>query len=160
MPFYPQLPRIARIEGDVRLRVTTDESAVTSVRSGKWRAHAGKGRSGQRPDLEVRASRPNFFRDSVFLQLVTDSCDPDVPDNGRVILKLPTEVDISSHLRVRGCHDRNEGLDLSEPLRVLLTGCEIDGSPVACEAFNVRLHSGNARNFRHWRGYRTRKAAF
>lgn len=32
MPFYPQLPRIARIEGDVRLRVTTDGSAVTSVR--------------------------------------------------------------------------------------------------------------------------------
>lgn len=110
---------------------------------GKWPAHAGKGRSGQRPDLEVRGSRPNFFRDSVFLQLVTYSCDPDVPDNGRVVLKLPTEVDISSPPRVLACHDRNEGLDLSSPLRVLLTGCEIDGSPVACQAFNLRRQSGN-----------------
>jgi hypothetical protein len=106
-------------------------------------SHAGKGRSGQRPDLEVRGSRPNFFRDSVFLQLVTYSCDPDVADNGRVVLKLPPEVDISSHLRVWDGHDRNEGLDLSDPLRVLLTGCEIDGSAVACQAFNVRLQSGN-----------------
>lgn len=32
---------------------------------------------------------------------------------------------------------------ISPSLRVFLTGCEIDRSPVACEAFNVRLQSGN-----------------
>jgi len=39
-------------------------------------------------------------------------------------------------------YDTNAGLDLSEPLRVFLTACEIDGSTVPCEGIRLQLYYG------------------
>ncbi len=67
---------------------------------------------------------------------------PRYADNGTVVLKLPTEVNIGSHLRIRDCHDANEGLDVSEPLRVFLSACDVDGLPIPCDKLTIRLQSG------------------
>jgi len=87
-------------------------------------------------------SFPVLFSYHLEEELVTHSCDPEIPDNGTVVLKLPRFVEITSHARIPDCDDPNEGLDVSEPLRVFLTGCEIDGSMIPCEGMIVRLRSG------------------
>lgn len=83
MPFYPQFPRIARIEGDARLPVTTDGSAVTSIR-----VESGQPMPAKAAQDHVQASKfephdPTSFATGVFLQLVTYSCAPTCARNGR-----------------------------------------------------------------------------
>ncbi len=146
MPFYPSLPRTAQVEGEVDLQVTTDGSSVVSVTSDYGNLLLVKAAQDNVRTWKFEQHEPTVFS-TVFSyhlvkEFVTYSCDLDVPDNGTVILKLPAEVDITSHLRIRDCHDPNEGLDLTEPLRVFLTACEVDGSPVPCDRLTIRLQSG------------------
>ncbi len=147
MPLYPALPRVARIQGEVTLRVTTDGTAVASVT-----AESGHPMLAQAAQENVKTwkferheptSFPVLFSYHLDEELVTHVCDPDIPDNGTVVLKLPREVDITSHARIPDCDDPNEGLDLTEPLRVFLTACEVDGLPVRCDTLTIRLQSGS-----------------
>ncbi len=146
MPFYPSLPRTAQVEGEVDLQVTTDGSSVVSVTSDYGNLLLVKAAQDNVRSWKFEPHEPTVFSTVFSYHLVkeflTYSCDPDVPDNGRVILKLPAEVDITSHLKISDCQDPNEGLDLTEPLRVFLTACEVDGSPVPCDKFTIRLQSG------------------
>jgi len=145
MPFYPQLPRIAQIEGEVHLRITTDGLAVASVTVESGPPMLAKAAEENVKTWKFEPHKPTsfpvLFSYHLDKEMVTYSCDPDIPDDGTVVLKLPREVDITSHLRIRDCHDPNEGLDLSEPLRVFLEVCEVDGGRVPCNKMRIRLHS-------------------
>ena len=147
MPFYPQMARMAHIEGEVCLRVTTDGSGVASVTVEGGPPMLAKAAQDNVKTWKFGPHEPTVFS-TVFSyrlekELVTYSCDPDKPDNGTVVLHLPAEVDITSHLRVPDCHEPNEGPDLSEPLRVFLTTCEVDGLSVPCDKLTIRLQSGD-----------------
>jgi hypothetical protein len=139
MPFYPPLLRIAQVEGEVDLRVTTDGSGVVSVTSEYGNLLLAKAAQDNVRTWKFEKHDPTSFSTVFFYHLneemVTYSCDPDVPDNGTVILKLPAAVDITSHLRIRDCH---EPID---PSRVFFNRCEMDGAPVPCEKFSIRLKS-------------------
>ena len=147
MPLYPSLPRIAQVEGEVDLRVTTDGSGVVSTEVEYGNPLLAKAAQDNVKTWKFEPHEPTSFSTAFFYHLEwessTYSCKPDLPDNGSVVLKLPARVDITSHLWIPHCPDADEGLDLSEPLRVLLTGCDIDGSPVACEKLAIRLQSGS-----------------
>jgi TonB family protein len=147
MPLYPPLLRLGQIEGEVRLRVTTDGSGVSSVTVESGHALLAKAALENVRTWKFEPHTPTVFSTlfsyRLIKELFTSSCDPDLPDNGSVVLKLPTQVEITSHLTMHDCHHPNEGLDLSEPLRVFLTACEIDGSPVPCERITIQLYSGN-----------------
>ncbi len=147
MPFYPPLLRTAQVEGEVDLRVTTDGSSVVSVTAEYGNLLLVRAAQDNVRTWKFETHEPTSFS-TVFSyhldkELVTYSCDPDVPDNGTVILNLPAKVEITSHLRIRDCHGPNEGLDLTEPLRVFLTTCELDGSTVPCDKVTIRLQSGS-----------------
>ena len=88
---------------------------------------------------------PTSFSTHFSYHLTTEeSCKHDEPDNGEVVLKLPTEVQITSRASIHAYCDPDAGLDLSEPLRVFLTVCEIDGSPVPCGQMKIQLRSGTS----------------
>jgi hypothetical protein len=147
MPFYPPLLRIAQVEGEVDLRVTTDGSGVVSITSDYGNLLLVKAAEDNVRTWKFEKHDPTVFPTVFSYHLVKEgfinSCDPDIPDNGTVVLKLPAAVDITSRLRIRDCPEPNEGLDLTEPLRVFLTACEIDGSPVRCDRLTIRLQSGS-----------------
>jgi len=89
MPFYPQFPRIARIEGDVHLPVTTDGSAVTSVGVESGQPMPAKAAQDHVQTWKFEPHDPTSFATGVFLQLVTYSCDPDVRPTTASSLSFP-----------------------------------------------------------------------
>lgn len=141
MPFYPPLLRIAQVEGEVDLRVTTDGLGVVSVTSEYGNLLLAKAAQDNVRTWKFEKHDPTSFSTvfsyHIVKELVTYSCDPDVPDNGTVVLKLPATVDITSHLRIRDCP---EPID---PSRVFFSRCEMDGAPVSCEKFTIRLRSND-----------------
>ena len=147
MPFYPPLLRIAQVEGEVDLQVTTDGSGVVSTKVDYGNLLLAKAAQDNvktwKFEPHEATSFSTIFSYHLEKELVTYSCEPDVPDSGTVVLRLPAAVDITSRLRIRDCHEANEGLDRSEPLRVFLDRCEVDGSPVDCDQFTIRLQSGS-----------------
>jgi TonB family protein len=144
MPLYPSLPRTARIEGDVRLRVTTDGSSVVSVTAESGNLMLAKAAQDNVKTWKFEPHEPTSFSTVFSYHLLKEfTCDPDMPNNGEVGLKLPIRVDITASTAYRDAYcDPWAGLDLSEPLRVFFTECEIDGSPVSCDQFTIRLQSG------------------
>lgn len=145
MPFYPPLLRIAQVEGEVDLQVTTDGSGVISTKVDYGNPLLAKAAQDNVKTWKFEPHEATSFSTvfSYHLEKELVACDPDVPDSGTVVLRLPATVDITSRLRIRDCHEANEGLDLSEPLRVFLDRCEVDGSPVDCDQFTIRLQSGS-----------------
>jgi hypothetical protein len=145
IPFYPPLLRRAQVEGEVDLLVKTDGAGVVATEVEYGNVLLAKAAQENVNTWKFEPHEPTSFSTAFFYHLekesATYSCAPDVPDNGNVVLKLPGRVDITSHTWIPDCHDANEGLDLSEPLRVYLNSCEIDGSSVACERFTIRLQS-------------------
>lgn len=139
MPLYPPLPRIARIQGDVQLRITTDGTAVASVAVESGQVMLAKAAQENVKTWKFEPHEPTsfpvLFSYHLEEELVTHLCDPDIPDNGTVVLKLPREVDITSHARIPDCEQP------IDPSRVFLTGCEIDGAPVPCEKLEILLKS-------------------
>lgn len=147
MPLYPPLLRLGQIEGEVRLRVTTDGAGVSSVTVESGHVLLARAAMENVRTWKFEQHNPTVFS-TVFSyhlvkEFVTYSCAPDVTDNGVVVLKLPAQVEITSHLTIHDCHSPNEGLDLTEPLRVFLTTCEVDGSPLSCEKITIHLQSGS-----------------
>lgn len=143
MPLYPPLPRLARIEGDVQLRVTTDGSGVSSIAVQSGQLMLARSAQDNVKTWKFVPHKPTVFV-TLFSFRITkeESCKHDDPDNGEVILRLPTYVQITTRALVHAYCDPDAGLDLSEPLRVFLTSCEIDGSHVPCEQMKIQLHSG------------------
>lgn len=85
---------------------------------------------------------PTSF-ESRFSYKLNEGCDSATPENGRVVLELPTRVAITAPRWPFEC-DPNWGIDLSEPLRVLFTACELDASSVPCDKVTVILSSASS----------------
>jgi hypothetical protein len=88
---------------------------------------------------------PTSFSTLFSYHLLTEfKCEPGKPNNGEFHIKLPTKVEITASTTLRDTYcDPTQGLDLSEPLRVFLISCDVDGSPIPCENLTIRLHSGS-----------------
>jgi TonB family protein len=143
MPLYPPLANMARIQGDVHLRVTTDGSGVASVVVESGQPMLAKAAQDDVTTWKFEPHEPTSFSTLFSYRLLAEpNCKTDKSGNGEVHLNLPTQVEITTNPR-GACYDPNDELDLSEPLRVFLTGCEVDGSPVPCERLTIRLYSGS-----------------
>ena len=143
MPFYPPLSNVARIQGEVHLRVTTDGSAVASVVAESGQPMLAKAAQDNVRTWKFEPHEPTSFLTVFGYHLLAEpKCGPNKSGNGEIHLELPTFVEITTNAR-GACYDPNDELDLSEPLRVFLTRCEVDGSPVACENVTIRLNSGS-----------------
>lgn len=143
MPFYPPLANAARIQGDIHLRVTTDGSGVASVVVESGQPMLAKAAQDNVRTWKFEAHEPTSFPTLFAYHLLGEpNCKTDKSGNGEVHLNLPTQVDITTNPR-GACYDPDDELDLSEPLRVFLTGCEVDGSTVPCERLTIRLYSGS-----------------
>jgi TonB family protein len=145
MPFYPPLPRMAHVEGDVQLRVTTDGSGVASVVVESGQPMLAKAAQDNVRTWKFEPHNPTSFSTVFSYHLLTEfKCEPGKPNNGEFHIKLPTEVEITASTTLRDSYcDPTQGLDLSEPLRVFLTSCEVDGSTVPCEGLTISLHLGS-----------------
>jgi TonB family protein len=145
MPFYPPLPRMAHVEGEVQLRVTTDGSGVASVVVESGQPMLARAAQDNVRTWKFEPHKPTSFSTLFSYHLLTEfKCEPGKPNNGEFHIKLPTEVEVTASTTLRDAYcDPTQGLDLSEPLRVFLTGCEVDGSSVPCEKLTIRLHSGS-----------------
>lgn len=139
MPLYPSPARMARIEGKVTLRVSTDGETVREVT-----VIEGQPLLAKAAQQNVRTWRfethPATSFDTVFtFHLVPQAgCGP-LHSNGQVVLTLPEKVDITAAVVNLGGCDPEEGLDLSEPLKVFLTACEVDGASLPCDDITIRL---------------------
>jgi TonB family protein len=143
MPFFPPQANAARIQGDVRLRVTTDGSGVASVVVESGQPMLAKAAQDNVRTWKFEPHEPTSFSTLFTYHLLAEpNCVGDKSGNGEVHLKLPTQVEITTNAR-GACYRPDDELDLSEPLRVFLTSCEIDGSSVPCERLTIRLYSGS-----------------
>ena len=140
-PLYPLLARQARIQGEVQLRVTTDGSRAVSVIVESGQPMLAKAAQDSVKTWRFVKDKPTSF-ESHFSYKLNEGCDSATPENGRVVLELPTRIDITAPRFAFEC-DPDWGLDLSEPLRVFLTACELDGGNVPCDRVTVILSSGS-----------------
>jgi hypothetical protein len=143
MPLYPALARIGGIEGEVKLRVATDGLKVLSVSVENGQPILAKAAQDNVRSWTFLQHEPTVFSTRFSYHLDREeSCEPDTPDNNRVILDLPVDIKISAlHRTLSPNCNPNRDLDLSEPLKVFLTACKIDGAPIPCEDIAIELHS-------------------
>ncbi|MCU1306397.1 MAG: hypothetical protein JWN45_1092 [Acidobacteriaceae bacterium] len=142
IPFYPSLARLAVVSGDVILAVTTDGEGVASVRIENGPPLLAKAAAENVRTWKFLKHPPTVFLTKFSYLMDRDSsCRSDQKENDEVVLKLPADVQISTRRRTREYCDPNAGLDMSEPLKVFLTRCEIDGSAVSCQQMALRIHS-------------------
>jgi TonB family protein len=143
MPFYPQTANMARIQGDVHLRVTTDGSAVASVVVESGQPMLAKAAQDNVRTWKFEPHEPTSFSTLFAYHLRAEpKCDTDKSGNGEIHLMLPIQVEITTNVR-GACYDPDDELDLSAPLRVFLVGCEIDGSSAPCDKLTFRLYTRN-----------------
>jgi TonB family protein len=141
-PLYPPLANAARIQGDIRLRVTTDGSGVASVVVESGQPMLAKAAQDNVMTWKFEAHEPTSFPTLFAYHLLEEpNCKTDKSGNGEVHTNLPTQVEITTN-PWGACYDPDDELDLTEPLRVFLTGCEVDGSAVPCERLTIQLYSG------------------
>jgi len=94
VPFYPSVARVARIEGVVRLRLSTDGKRVSTIS-----VHAGAPALIPAAEENVRTwefkehSPTTFDVTFVYKMLPESECSM---DNGTVLLRLPTKVEVSA----------------------------------------------------------------
>jgi hypothetical protein len=138
VPLYPPLARAARIAGTVTLRVVTDGERVADVTVQDGQPMLARAAQDNIRTWRFTKHEPTAFVTKFTFDLLPD-CDTE-NENGNVALKLPVEVIISVPHKASEC-DPNYGLDLSEPLRVFLTSCEVDGAPLPCEQVSIELES-------------------
>ena len=94
VPFYPPVARVARIEGVVHLRLSTDgkQVSVISVQSGPP-ALAQAAQENVRT-WQFKDHRPTTFEATFRYKMLPESvCEM---DSGTVLLRLPTEVEVSA----------------------------------------------------------------
>jgi len=143
MPFYPPLANMARIQGDIHLRVTTDGSGVAFVVVESGQPILARAAQDNVRTWKFEPHEPTSFSTLFAYHLLAEpNCKTDKSGNGEVHLKLPTQVEIATNTR-GACYDPDDELDLTEPLRVFLTRCEVDGSAVPCERLTIQLYSGS-----------------
>lgn len=94
VPFYPRASRMARIEGTVRLRVTTDGRRVSAVQVESGHAMLAPAAQENVKTWEFEKHTPTSFEVTFRYSLLPESeCDM---DSGTVLLRLPTQVDVTA----------------------------------------------------------------
>lgn len=94
VPFYPDIARIAKVEGVVHLKVTTDGHGVVSaqVEDGPGLLALAAQRNVQTWQFSIH--EPTTFTVTYTYKLVTDL--ESIQNNPRVILNLPTQVEVDA----------------------------------------------------------------
>jgi TonB family protein len=142
IPVYPDLPRMARIQGEVVLRVSTDGEKPVEIVVEHGQPMLAKAAKENVQTWQFVKHPPTVFRTTFIFELPEQTgCEPS-KDNGQTVLMLPTRVEISMPPKGYDC-DPNDGLDMREPLRVFLTSCEADGHPFPCDKTTITLSSGD-----------------
>ena len=142
MPLYPTLPRMAAIQGRVVLRVTTDGEKVAHVKVEEGQFMLAKAAEENVKTWHFTKHTPTFFTATFAYHLDYQTGCASISPNDRVVLNLPTEIEITGTRTIPADCDPNAGLDLAEPLRVSLTRCEVDGASVPCQRVRMTL-TGN-----------------
>jgi hypothetical protein len=100
VPFYPRTPRIAHIEGEVRLRLSTDGVRVSSID-----VVSGQAMLAQAAEENIRTwvfekHTPMTFETTFRYTLLSSKCDSncncDDLRNGTALLHLPTKAEVSA----------------------------------------------------------------
>ena len=94
VPLYPQVARIANVEGVVHLRVTTDGQRVVSVQVEEGHKLLAAPAEGNVRTWQFSPHDPVTLKVTYTYKLVTDL--DSRQNNPRVILKLPTEVEVDA----------------------------------------------------------------
>lgn len=142
MPVYPDLPRMARIQGEVVLRVTTDGEKPLEIVVEKGQPMLAKAAKENVQSWQFAKHAPITFRTTFVFELPEQTECGTSKENGRTVLMLPTRVEVSAPPNGYDC-DPNAGLDMTEPLRVFLTSCEADGRSFPCDKATITLSSGD-----------------
>jgi hypothetical protein len=144
MPLYPRLPRLALLESEVRLRVTTDGARAVSVAIESGHPMLAQAAVDNVMTWRFEKHEPTSFETQFSYSVIKHfSCSPGKPGSPRVLLELPSRVEVTASAHLQEDGDPNSGLDLSEPLRVFLTACELDGALIPCDLVKIELRSGS-----------------
>lgn len=94
VPFYPALARQARLDGDVHLKVSTDGERVSAITVESGRTILVEASKANVETWRFEKHKPTSFEVTFrYRVLAESSCDM---DNGRVVLNLPTQVEITA----------------------------------------------------------------
>jgi TonB family protein len=94
VPLYPSVARIANVEGIVRLKVTTDGHRVISVQVADGHKLLSAPAEENIRTWQFSPHEPTTFTVTYTYKLVADL--EAVQNNPRVLLKLPTEVEVDA----------------------------------------------------------------
>ena len=93
VPLYPPLARIARIEGIVHVKVTTDGHKVIAARSEDGQKMLAEAAERNAQTWEFITHKPTTFIITYQYKLIADE---KVNSGTTVVLRLPTDVEVST----------------------------------------------------------------
>jgi hypothetical protein len=95
VPLYPPAPRVAHIEGVVRLRLTTDGERVSAIEVESGQPMLARAAQENIKTWRFEKHSPATFEATFRYRILTPSeCGT---DNGTVLLRLPTQVEVSAN---------------------------------------------------------------
>jgi TonB family protein len=94
VPFYPPIARVARMQGVVRLHVTTDGKRVSAISVESGPPMLAQAAEENVKTWQFKDHAPTTFAATFQYKMLPESeCEM---DSGTVLLRLPTEVDVSA----------------------------------------------------------------
>jgi len=100
VPFYPRTPRLAHIEGVVRLRISTDGMRVSSLEIESGQPMLAQAAAENVKTWQFEQHTPTTFEATFRYRLLPSRCDSecncDDGDGGTVQLRLPADVEVSA----------------------------------------------------------------
>jgi|ERR1700733_5081074 hypothetical protein len=94
VPLYPRTSQLAHIEGVVRLRLSTDGKRVSTIEVESGQPMLVKAAQENVKTWEFEEHNPTTF-EATFRYKILPQSECDI-DNGTVLLRLPTEVEVSA----------------------------------------------------------------
>lgn len=100
VPFYPRVPQQAHIEGIVRLRISTDGNRVTNVEVESGQPMLVQAAKENVKTWQFERHAPTSFETTFRYRLFPSKCDSQCNcggvEKGTVLLRLPTEAEVSA----------------------------------------------------------------
>src|SRR6266568_6434878 len=96
MPLYPLLARQARIQGEVQLQVQTDGSLPVSVTVESGPPMLAKAAQENVKTWRFLKHDPTIFETHFSYILDSSSCEAGKPESARVLLELPSQVELKA----------------------------------------------------------------
>ena len=102
VPFYPRLAPTARIEGMVKLRVSTDGERVSAIQVESGAPMLAQAAKENVKTWQFEPHSPTTFGVTFRYRLLVPKCDSechcDTEEKESVLLQLPTNVDVSAKI--------------------------------------------------------------